>query len=143
MTGQGFCNEAIELLKSMDSYFAGRAVEKETIVDGASIKTQRVPDEEIPRRYSDYGKLLTLIANAYSKKGNLLSADSAFKAAQTWIRKNQKYMGETNLSLVQNNYLYAKMLIDNGNEQREKELEFENILNRPEEACKSNQHAGA
>lgn len=129
MTGQGFCNEAIDLLKNMDSYFAGRAVEKETTVDGASIKTQRVPDEELPKRYSDYAKLLTLIANAYSKKGNLLSADSAFKAAQTWIRKNQRYMGETNLALVQNNYLYAKMLIDNGNEQREKELEFDNILN--------------
>ncbi len=128
MTGQGFCNEAIDLLKSMDSYFAARAVDKETIVEGASIKTQRVPDAEIPKRYSDYGKFLTLIANAYSKKGSLLSADSAFKAAQTWIRRNQKYMGETNLSLVQNNYLYAKMLIDNGNEHREKELEFDNIL---------------
>ncbi|MBA4058136.1 MAG: hypothetical protein C0490_25695, partial [Marivirga sp.] len=129
MTGQGFCNEAIDLLKSMDSYFAGRAVEKETTVDGASIKTQRVPDIELPKRYSEYAKLLTMVANAYSKKGNLLSSDSAFKAAQTWIRKNQKYMGETSLALVQNNYLYAKMLIDNGNEEREKELEFENILN--------------
>lgn len=129
MTGQGFCNEAIELLKSMDSYFAGRAVEKETTVDGTTIKTQRVPDAELPRRYSEYAKLLTLIANAYSKKGTLLSADSSFKAAQIWIRKNQRYMGETNLALVQNNYLYAKMLIDNGNEEREKELEFDNILN--------------
>ena len=128
MTGQGFCNDAIALLKANDAYFAGRAVEKETTVDGNSIKTQRVPDEELPRRYSDYAKLLTLVANAYSIKGNLLSADSAFKAAQTWIRKNLRYMGETSLALVQNNYLYAKMLIDNGNEQREKELEFDNIL---------------
>jgi CHAT domain-containing protein len=129
MTGQGFCNEALDLLKSMDGYFAARAVEKETTVDGATIKTQRVPDAELPKRYSEYAKLLTMVANAYSKKGNLLSSDSAFKAAQTWIRKNQKYMGETSLALVQNNYLYAKMLMDNGNEQREKELEFENILN--------------
>ena len=128
MTGQGFCNSALDLLKSMDSYFAGRAVEKETTVEGASIKTQRVPTEELPKRFGEYAKLLTLIANAYSKKGNLLSADSAFKAAQTWIRKNQRYLGETNLALVQNNYLYAKMLIDNGNEHREKELEFDNIL---------------
>ncbi len=129
MTGQGFCNEALATLQSIEPYFAKRAVMQETIVDGASIKTQRVPAEEIPKRYSEYSKLLTLTANAYSKKGNLLSADSAFKAAQTWIRRNQKFMGETNLSLVQNNYQYAKMLIDNGNEQREKELEFENILN--------------
>ncbi|MEJ7644067.1 MAG: CHAT domain-containing protein [Chryseolinea sp.] len=129
MTGQGLCNEALALLSEIQPYFAGRAVERETTVEGAAIKTQRVSDTEIPQRYSEYAKVLTLTANAYSKKGILLSADSAFKAAQTWIRKNQKYMGEANLSLVQNNYLYAKMLIDNGNEEREKELEYENILN--------------
>ncbi|MDH4091658.1 MAG: CHAT domain-containing protein [Cyclobacteriaceae bacterium] len=129
MTGQGFCNEAIDLLKSSDAYFAGRAVEKEVRVSGGTIKTLRVPEDELSTRYSDYAKVLTLIANAYSMKGNLLSADSAFKAAQTWIRKNLRYMGETSLALVQTNYLYAKMLIDNGNEEREKELEFENILN--------------
>jgi CHAT domain-containing protein/tetratricopeptide (TPR) repeat protein len=128
MTGQGFCNEALALLKSLEPYYAGRAVEKETSVQGGAIKTQRVPDVEIPQRYSDYAKLLTMTANAYGKKGSLLSSDSAFNAAQTWISKNQKYMGETSLALVQNNYLYAKMLIDNGNEEREKKLEFDNIL---------------
>jgi len=136
MTGQGFCNDALSMLATIESYFAGRAVEKETKVDGTSIKTLRVPDEELPRRYTEYGRLLTLTANAYSKKGTLLSADSAFKAAQTWIRRNQKFMGEANLSLAQNNYLYAKMLIDNGNEQREKELEFENILNNLKKRAK-------
>ncbi|MEO8470811.1 MAG: CHAT domain-containing tetratricopeptide repeat protein [Chryseolinea sp.] len=129
MTGQGFCNEAVNLLSTVETYFAKRAVEKETITEGTAIKTQRVPDAELPGRYTEYARLLTLIANAYSTQGKLLSADSAFKAAQSWIRKNQKYMGESNLSLVENNYLYAKMLVDNGNEDREKELEFENILN--------------
>ena len=105
MTGQGFCNEALALLKSLEPYFAGRAVEKETTVQGGAIKTQRVPDAEIPRRYSDFAKLLTMTANAYGKKGSLLSADSAFNAAQTWISKTQKYMGETSLELEQNNYL--------------------------------------
>ncbi|MBL0740068.1 CHAT domain-containing protein [Chryseolinea lacunae] len=129
LTGQGFCNEAIAVLRSVESYYAGRAVEKETKVDGASIKTQRVPDEELLPRHSAYARLLTLTANAYSKKGALISADSAFKAAQTWIRKNQRFMGETGLYLVQNNFLYARMLVDNGNEDREKELEFDNLLN--------------
>jgi CHAT domain-containing protein len=128
MTGQGFCNEALDRLNSVSDFFAKRAVEKETITDGKTITTVRVPVPELPRRYSEYAQVLTLTANAYGKRGSLLSADSAFKAAQNWIRRNQKYMGESNLSLVQNNYLYAKMLIDNGNEQREKELEFENIL---------------
>ena len=129
MTGQGFSNEAIALLRSVESHFAGRAVEKETLVDGTSIKTQRVPFEELAPRFTDYAKLLTLIANAYGKKGNLISSDSAFKAAQSWIRKNQRYMGETTLALVHNNFLYAQMLVDNGNEDRERELQYDNILN--------------
>lgn len=129
MTGQGFCNSALNELAGVSDYFAKRAVEKETTTDGKTITTARVPVTELPGRFSEYAKVLTLTANAYSRRGSLLSADSAFKAAQTWIRRNQKYMGESNLSLVENNYLYAKMLVDNGNEEREKELEFENILN--------------
>ncbi len=128
LTGQGFSNDAIALLRSVESHFAGRAVEKETIVDGSAIKTQRVPFAELAPRFTDYAKLLTLIANAYGKKGNLISSDSAFKAAQSWIRKNQRYMGETTLTLVQNNFLYAQMLVDNGNEDRERELQYDNIL---------------
>ena len=129
MTGQGFCNDALDQLSAVSDFFAKRAVEKETKTDGTKITTARVPDAELPVRFSEYAQVLTLTANAYSRKGSLLSADSAFKAAQTWIKRNQKYMGESNLSLAENNYLYAKMLIDNGNEEREKELEFENILN--------------
>lgn len=128
LTGQGFSNEAIALLRSVESHFAGRAVEKETIVEGTTIKTERVPFAELAPRFTDYAKLLTLIANAYGKKGNLISSDSAFKAAQTWIRKNQRYMGETTLTLVHNNFLYAQMLVDNGNEDRERELRYDNIL---------------
>ncbi|MEJ1239376.1 CHAT domain-containing protein [Chryseolinea sp. T2] len=128
MTGQGFCNEAIERFNSVADYFAKRATDKESKAEGDKIVTVRVPVSELPRRYSEYAKVLTQTANAYGKRGSLISADSAFKAAQTWIKRNQKYMGESNLSLVENNYLYAKMLIDNGNEEREKELEFENIL---------------
>jgi CHAT domain-containing protein len=128
MTGQGFCNDAISILRTFESYFAGRAVEKETVVDGANLKSQRVPFEELAPRFSDYAKVLTLIANAYAKKGNLISSDSAFKATQSWIRKNQRFMGETTLTLAQNNFLYAQMLVDNGNEERERDLQYDNIL---------------
>ena len=128
MSGQGFCNEALERFNSVAGYFASRATDKETKADGNKIVTVRIPDAELPRRYSEYAKVLTETAKAYGRRGSLISADSAFKAAQTWIRRHQKFMGESNLALVENNYLYAKMLIDNGNEQREKELEFENIL---------------
>ena len=128
MTGQGFSNEAIALLRSFEKYFAGRAVEKETIVDGASLKTVRVPFEELAPRFSDYARLLTLISNAYGKKGNLLSSDSAFMATQNWIRKNQRFMGETTLTLVQNNFLHAQMLVENGNENLPKDLQYDDIL---------------
>ena len=136
MTGQGFCSDAIERLNTISGYFAKRAADKETKTDGKTITTVRVPDDELPRRFSEYAQLLTLTANAYGKRGTLLSADSAFKVAQTWIKRNQKYMGESNLSLAETNYLYAKMLIDNGNEQREKELEFENILDNLKKRAK-------
>jgi CHAT domain-containing protein len=129
LTGQGFCNQAIEQLRTVEEYLAKRAVQKETVVEAGAIKTKRIADEEIPGRFEAYAKFLTLTANAYSKKGDLLSADSAFIAAKTWIRKNQGYLGESSLALVTTNYLYAKMLVENGNEERENSLEFDNILN--------------
>jgi CHAT domain-containing protein len=129
LTGQGFCNNAIELLQGIENYLAARAVEKETVVEGTTIKSKRLPEEEVYQRFGAYAKMLTLISNAYSKKGNLLSADSSYKAAQNWIKKNHRFMGENSLAYVQNNYLYAKMLEDNGNEDREKELQFDHILN--------------
>jgi CHAT domain-containing protein len=129
LTGQGFCNDAISTLREVEDYLARRAVEKETVVDGGAIKTQRIPVEEIPARFEAYGRMLTLIARAYGKKGDLLASDSAFTAARTWIKKNQRYFGETSLALVKNNYLYAVTLVENGNESREASLEFDNILN--------------
>lgn len=129
MIGQGFCNEALDRLHEQESYFASRAVDKETRVEGTSIKTTRVDETELPQRFGDYAQLLMLTAEAYSKKGNLRAADSAFIGARTWIRKNQRYMGETSLTLVQCYYLNARMLVENGNESREKDLEFNSILN--------------
>ena len=41
MIGQGFWNDAIELLKENEKYFASRAIEKETIVAGASLKNHK------------------------------------------------------------------------------------------------------
>lgn len=135
MTGQGFCNDAIALFKGLEKYYASRAVDKETKVDGTSIKTQRVPDAEIPGRFTSYSKLLMLTSLAYSKKGSTvtqglaLQGDSAFMAATDWTRKNQKYMGETSLALEQTRYYHAKMLMEHGTQQKIKKLEFDDILN--------------
>jgi len=127
MIGQGFYNDAITLLREYETYFAKHAVEKEITADG---KLQRVPESEIPVRFGNYAQMLTLIADAYGKKGNLISADSAFKSSQLWIRKNERYMGEKNLYLVENYYLNAKMEVDNGSIKRsDKNLKFDRILN--------------
>ena len=128
MIGQGFYNGAVAVLRDVESYYAGRAVEKESKVEGTSIKTVRTPDEELPVRYSSYARLLTLITVAYGKKGSLISADSALLFTQSWIRKNQHFMGENSLYLVQLNYLYSRILIDNGNEKRDKDFQADNLL---------------
>ena len=115
MTGQGFCKNAIASIKKPgDLLMPGRAVEKETTVDGTTIKTQRVPDAELPRRYSDYAKLFDsrLMANAVLvRKGICFQADSAFSAAaQTGQKKskvhgrNQPCTGSKQLSLCKNAY---------------------------------------
>jgi CHAT domain-containing protein/tetratricopeptide (TPR) repeat protein len=128
LIGQGFCSDAVVVLRDIEQYLSARAVEKQTIVDGASIKTERVPFEELPKRFGDYAKMLTLITRAYGKKGNLLSADSSFLAARVFLKKNQRFMGETSLANVTNNFLHATTLLENGTDLND-ELKLDNILN--------------
>ncbi len=136
LIGQGFINDAIEILKSVDSYFASRAIEKESIVEGGSIKTKRVPIDELPIRFGSYAKLLTLYGNAYSKKGRISigggdteNTDAAFKAEENWLRGKTKYLGETSLIPLEFRYYWAMALVENGNKERESQLQFEKILN--------------
>lgn len=132
LTGQGFCNSALQILRNQENYFVSRAVEKETIVEQGAIKTKRVPEEEIYQRFGDYAKFLTLTANAYGTEGDLDSADNAFRQAQTWLKKNQRFLGETSIAYPLNNFLYSKMLIENGGHGSgrglDKDLELDNIL---------------
>jgi CHAT domain-containing protein len=135
MIGQGFCNDAIELLRGVEKHFASRAIEKESIADGTSIKTQRVPVEELPARYGDYARLLNLMIKAYSKKGRISiiggdteTADAAYSSARGWLKGKAKYLGETSLAEVQCRYTYAKALEENGTI-HDSELAFDNILN--------------
>lgn len=130
LIGQGFCNDAIRILRESESYYAARAVEKESKVDGGTLKTVRVPETELPQRYGDYAKLITLIANAYSKKGSLLSSDSAFSAVQSWFRGKSRYLGETDIALERNNFYWAMSAIENGNPSLRglKDIELEKTL---------------
>jgi CHAT domain-containing protein len=136
MLRQGYWDEALDLLASVEDYFLKRAVDKETKVEDGNIKTKRVPEEELPLRFGDYVKLLTLRANAYAAKG-LVSvastdqdADKTFSQLNSWIRDKRKYFGETSLATVQYRYDWANVLIENGNEEglQQKNIQLDNVL---------------
>jgi CHAT domain-containing protein/tetratricopeptide (TPR) repeat protein len=132
LIGQGFYNEAVRILREVESYLVKRAVEKETFVENGQIKTKRVPENEYSRRFGEYGRMLALIATSYGKSGKLFSADSAFLAAHNFIRKSSRYLGETNTLLVRTHFAQSKILAENNNgmvpEKSEKYLHLDNIL---------------
>lgn len=132
LTGQGFCNEAIDLLRENEKFYASRAIDKESYVEDGKIKSRWVPEAELKPRFTSYARMLTLVAQAYSKQGHVNSADSAFEAARTWIGKNLKYMGETSLALVNVNFQNSKMLTENNNGELppnvKNYLEYSNLL---------------
>jgi CHAT domain-containing protein len=140
MIGQGFCKEALVFLDETDEFFLARAVDKEQLAEGDKIVKKRIPEEELPGRFGDYAKLVTLRAYAYSKMGELNRADSAFVGARNWIDKKLKYMGEFSLALVHNNYLHSRMLSENGLENfeaTESALGYGNVLNNLKRKAKT------
>ncbi len=127
MTGQGYFREAAELLKGQEKYFAGRTVKQETFVDDkGNLKSRKVPEEELTPRRNDYARLLTSLGNCYGKQGSLRSADSVFVYAASWTKKN---LDESSLAYVRNQFYNANVLVENGNEDLPKELEFSRTLN--------------
>ncbi len=137
MIGQGFWNDAIELLKENEQYFSLRAVEKESIVEGTSIKIKRIPEQELPGRYGNYAKLLNLRIKADAKRGrisvvgtdeNNSDVDYCYKNATNWLKGKSRFLGETSLAEVEARYITAKALKES-NTPHGSELEFDNILN--------------
>jgi CHAT domain-containing protein len=113
MIGQGYCNDALALLRANETFMAARAIDKETSVVDGKIKTVRISEEEWKPRYSSYARLLSLITLAYGKKGDIDSVDISHKLSRPWISKNQKMLGETSLVLVQADYWYTLMYVEN------------------------------
>lgn len=128
LCGQGFYNEALEILKEYDAYFSGRALKQETYVDdNGNLKSRKLSNEEVEERFNEYARYATLLAKVYGDRGSLISADSAFVGATTWIDKN---LGTASLAYVENQLLHARMLIENGNEAGlPRDLEFSRTLN--------------
>ncbi len=135
LIGQGFSREALALLTESDRFFFGRAVEKDTYVEDGKVKTNRLEPAEVYQRHNDYAKFLTLKGLAYAKMGKISTiggdedAFTIFDQALNWMDKNSKLLGETSIAEVNCRYLYARTFVDNGNLDREKSLEFDNILN--------------
>lgn len=126
LTGQGFFNQAIAILKEKEKFYVGRAVKQESIVDSkGNLSSRKLSEEEIAARYNEYAKLLTLLGNAYGKQGSLKSSDSVFVFAANWIKR---YMGESSIAYVKNQFLNATVLIENGNENLPRELEYSTTL---------------
>jgi CHAT domain-containing protein len=138
-TGQGYFNEAIDLLKGLEKFYVGRAVKQETFVENGSLKSRKLSDEEVAVRYNDYARLLTLLGNAYGKQGSLKSADSVFVFAANWIKRN---LGEYTFAYVRNQFLNANILVENGNETLPKDLEYKKTLDRLHAKLKPTHYIG-
>lgn len=133
LIGQGFSNQALQLLRDNEKFFLERAVDKETYVEDGKIKSRRVEEAELVPRFTSYGKVLMLTGLAYSKQGDVDQADASFKRAHDWMRDKQRFLGETSLALVLNDYLYLEMFVENNNGEvpsnlKEKYLDYSNLL---------------
>ncbi|MFZ1808233.1 MAG: CHAT domain-containing tetratricopeptide repeat protein, partial [Cyclobacteriaceae bacterium] len=141
IAGQGFYRESIRILKEYDAYFPGRALRQETYVDdNGNLKSRKLSSDEAEERFNEYAHYATLLAKVYGEQGNLLSADSAFVGATSWIDKN---LGSTSLAYIKNQLYHAKMLIANGNENNlPKELEYSRTLNSLKARHKASHYVG-
>ncbi len=115
MIGQGFYNDALEILKENEKFFASRAIEKETYVEDGKIKNKSLSAAEINTRFESYARALTLTAQAHRKQGDNIQAETDFGLAHTWINKNKNYLPETSLALVYNDFQHLSMLVENNN----------------------------
>ena len=130
LTGQGYYSESLKLLYGTEKFFNGRLQRQEGYIDAkGQPKVRKLNESEAARRFGDYGRWMTAVANAFRNKGSYNSADSAFIAAGTWMAKN---MGVSEPEYVQNQILFSNLLIENGlgvNQDFPKHAGYEEALN--------------
>ncbi|MEQ8424419.1 MAG: hypothetical protein RIA63_06895, partial [Cyclobacteriaceae bacterium] len=141
LAGQGFYNESLSILREYDAYYAGRALKQESYVDdNGNLKSRRLSPEEVAERFDEYAHYATLLAKVYGEKGNLLSADSAFVGAGSWIDRN---IGTSSLAYVKNQLYHARMLAENGNTNNlPRDLEYSRTLNTLKGRYKASHYIG-
>jgi len=112
LTGQGYYNEALSLLRDQEKYFSGRAMKQETYVDDkGNLKSRKIPDDELKVRYQEYARWFTDVGNTFRNQGNFNSADSAFTAAARWIDRN---LGRSDFSYAKNQFYHSNLIVENG-----------------------------
>ncbi len=127
LMGQGFYNESLTAFWTGKSFYQKRAVRQESFVDDkGNLKSRKIPEEEITQRYEEYARVLTLIGRAYGEQGNLKYADDTLVFAAQWIKKN---LGMSSVFYVKNQLYNAIILVENGNENLPRDLEYNNTLN--------------
>ncbi|MEO5600432.1 MAG: CHAT domain-containing tetratricopeptide repeat protein [Cyclobacteriaceae bacterium] len=138
LIGQGFSNEALELINSVEKYYASRAVDKVTVVENNQIKNTRLEEGDIYKRHNEYAHLKILTGMAYAKKGRISipgantenpDLEVAFAELENWIKSKRRYLGETSLAEVEYRYVWGKALVENGNKTMPSFLEFDKTLN--------------
>lgn len=115
MVGQGFSNDAIALLRANESFFAARAITKEITTSTGKMKTRSVDADELHGRFTGYARMLSLITQAYGKKGDIDSVDISHKIGRPWLTKNLRTLSEKDIALVlvHADYEYTKMYAEN------------------------------
>lgn len=115
LIGQGFANDALQLLRRHEDFIAARAVEKETITTDGKIQVVRVAEAELPFRFNSYARLLMLRVAAYGKKGDIDSVDIMHRVGRAWIKSNERYLGETSLTPIESYYVYSRSFAEHNN----------------------------
>ncbi len=128
-SGKGFYTEAIEFIDSNLDYYQARAISKEAYVDEKSgkLKTKRLSEADVFKRFGDYADLLNLKARTFWKQGNVNRADSAFERTRSWI-EDQKELGKKSIPWVQNMLWQWQMFYEYGVKKSEARKNFEEAL---------------
>ncbi|HZY78243.1 MAG TPA: CHAT domain-containing tetratricopeptide repeat protein [Cyclobacteriaceae bacterium] len=111
IAGQGYYNQAIEILKERQPFFAGRANKSETsVVDGA-LKSRKLSDDEYKERVAEYSRALILLAKTLGDKGEFNEADPQFIKNEQIIRKA---LDRYSIEYITNKYYWANNLVNHG-----------------------------
>jgi CHAT domain-containing protein len=112
LSGQGFYNNALEMLDEVAPFFAGRAANRtETSVENGALKSRKIPEEEYTARAKEYANVLAIYFQTVNDQGNKSRSDSVMRQSKRWIEDK---LGRYSIEAIRFNYYDANFLIENG-----------------------------